>query len=317
MKNDNDDFHKEISFLKHEINRSLKKIIIKDEPKYLYDPIRYSINNSGKRLRPILVFLSGKLFKSNVNDLMKAAVAVELLHIFTLIHDDIMDGDDIRHGKPSLHEKWDISTAILSGDAIFTLAQLSISNLDKNAYKRLSEISLLVCEGQALDKEFENDSSISMDKYLDMITKKTGSLLGLCSELGAIVSKQEIDIRTKLFSFGVNLGLAFQIQDDYLEIFGEQKLMGKSLGSDIYSGKQTAMTILARSMNEKKWQDLTSRKKDLQSYRDFFLENRIDSEIKKLVKYYIDKTSECVEFTHSFENNFLDSFSNYILNRRY
>ena len=104
MKKDNDDFHKEISFLKHEINRSFKKILIKDEPKYLYDPIKYSINNSGKRLRPILVFLSGKLFKSNVNDLMKAAVAVELLHIFTLIHDDIMDGDDIRHGKPSLHE---------------------------------------------------------------------------------------------------------------------------------------------------------------------------------------------------------------------
>jgi len=317
LKKDNDDFHKEISFLKDEINRSLKKILIKDEPKYLYDPIKYSINNSGKRLRPILVFLSGKLFKSNVNDLMKAAVAVELLHIFTLIHDDIMDGDDIRHGKPSLHEKWDISTAILSGDAIFALAQLSISSLDKDAHNRLSEISLLVCEGQALDKEFENDNSISMDKYLDMITKKTGSLLGLCSELGAIVSHQELDIRSKLYNFGVNLGLAFQIQDDYLEIFGEQKLMGKSLGSDIYSGKQTAMTILARSMNEKKWEDLTSRKKDLQSYRDFFLENRIDSEIKKLVKYYINKTSECVEFTHSFENNFLDSFSNYILNRRY
>ena len=317
MKKDNDDFHKEISFLKHEINRSLKKILIKDEPKYLYDPIKYSINNSGKRLRPILVFLSGKLFKSNVNDLMKAAVAVELLHIFTLIHDDIMDGDDIRHGNPSLHEKWDISTAILSGDAIFTLAQLSISNLDKNAYNRLSEISLLVCEGQALDKEFENDNSISMDKYLDMITKKTGSLLGLCSELGAIVTEQEIDIRSKLYSFGVNLGLAFQIQDDYLEIFGEQKLMGKSLGSDISSGKQTAMTILARSINEKKWEDFTSRKKDLQSYRDFFLANKIDYEIKKLVEYYIDRSRKCIEFAHSFENNFLGNFSNYILNRRY
>ena len=317
MKKDNDDFHKEISFLKHEINRSLKKILIKDEPKYLYDPIKYSINNSGKRLRPILVFLSGKLFKSNVNDLMKAAVAVELLHIFTLIHDDIMDGDDIRHGKPSLHEKWDISTAILSGDAIFTLAQLSINNLDKNAYNRLSEISLLVCEGQALDKEFENDNSISMDKYLDMITKKTGSLLGLCSELGAIVSEQEIDICSKLYSFGVNLGLAFQIQDDYLEIFGDQKLMGKSLGSDIHAGKQTAMTILARCINEKKWEDLISRKKDLQSYRDFFLANRIDYEIKKLVKYYIDRSSACIEFADSFENNFLDRFSNYILNRRF
>ena len=317
MKKDNDDFHKEISFLRHEINRSLKKILIKDEPKYLYDPIKYSINNSGKRLRPILVFLSGKLFKSNVNDLMKAAVAVELLHIFTLIHDDIMDGDDIRHGKPSLHEKWDISTAILSGDAIFTLAQLSINNLDKNAYNRLSEISLLVCEGQALDKEFENDNSISMDKYLDMITKKTGSLLGLCSELGAIVSEQEIDICSKLYSFGVNLGLAFQIQDDYLEIFGDQKLMGKSLGSDIHAGKQTAMTILARCINEKKWEDLISRKKDLQSYRDFFLANRIDYEIKKLVKYYIDRSSACIEFADSFENNFLDRFSNYILNRRF
>jgi len=317
LKKDNDDFCKEISFLKNEINRSLKKILIKDEPKYLYDPIKYSINNSGKRLRPILVFLSGKLFKSNVNDLMNAAVAVELLHIFTLIHDDIMDGDDIRHGKPSVHEKWDISTAILSGDAIFTLAQLAISNLDEKAYQRLNETSLLVCEGQGLDKEFENDNSISMDKYLDMITKKTGSLLGLCSELGAIVSHQELDIRSKLYNFGVNLGLAFQIQDDYLEIFGEQKLMGKSLGSDIYSGKQTAMTILARGMNEKKWEDLTSRKKDLQSYRDFFLANGIDYEIKKLVENYIDRSGECIEFAHSFENNFLGNFSNYILNRRY
>ena len=317
MKKDNNEFYKEISFLKKEINRSLKKILINDEPRYLYDPIKYSIINSGKRLRPILVFLSGKLFNSNVNDLMNAAIAVELLHIFTLIHDDIMDGDDIRHGKPSLHEKWDTSTAILSGDAIFTLAQLAISNLNNNAHNRMNEISLLVCEGQALDKEFENDNSISMDKYLNMITKKTGSLLGLCSELGAIVSDEEIDIRSKLYSFGVNLGLAFQIQDDYLEIFGEQQLMGKSLGSDIHSGKQTAMTILARSINEKKWEDLTSRKTDLQSYRDFFLANRIDYEIKKLVEYYIDRTTECVEFAHSFENNFLDSFSNYILNRKY
>ena len=175
----------------------------------------------------------------------------------------------------------------------------------------------MVCEGQALDKEFENDNSISMDKYLSMITKKTGSLLGLCSELGAIVSGQKMDIRSKLYTFGVNLGLAFQIQDDYLEIFGEQKLMGKSLGSDIDAGKQTAMTILARSMNEKKWENLTSRKTDLQSYRDFFLANRIDYEIKKLVEYYIDKTSECVEFAHSLENNFLDNFSYYILNRRF
>ena len=317
MKNDNDDFHKEIIFLKSEINRSLKKILVKSEPKYLYDPIKYSINNSGKRLRPILVFLSGKLFNANVSDLMKAAVAVELLHIFTLIHDDIMDDDDIRHGKPSLHKKWDISTAILSGDAIFTLAQLAINSLDKNTYNRLNEISLSVCEGQALDKEFENDTSISMDKYLDMIAKKTGSLLGLCSELGAIVSEQEIDIRTTLYSFGVNLGLAFQIQDDYLEIFGEPELMGKSLGSDIHSGKQTAMTILARNMNEKEWIRLNSKKTDLQGYKNFFLENRIDHEIKKLVEYYINKTSKSIEFVKSFENNFLDDFSNYILNRRY
>ena len=317
MKNENDDFHKEISFLKNEINKSLKKILIKSEPKYLYDPIKYSINNSGKRLRPILVFLSGKLFNANVSDLMKAAVAVELLHIFTLIHDDIMDGDDIRHGKPSLHKKWDISTAILSGDAIFTLAQLAINSLDKNAYNRLNEISLLVCEGQALDKEFENDNSISMDKYLDMIAKKTGSLLGLCSELGATVSEQEIDIRSTLYSFGVNLGLAFQIQDDYLEIFGEPDLMGKSLGSDIHSGKQTAMTILARNKNEKEWIRLNSRKTDLKGYKNFFLENRIDREIKKLVEYYINETSKSIKFVKSFENNFLDDFSNYILNRRY
>ena len=150
-----------------------------------------------------------------------------------------------------------------------------------------------------------------------MIAKKTGSLLGLCSELGATVSDQEIDIRSTLYSFGVNLGLAFQIQDDYLEIFGEPELMGKSLGSDIHSGKQTAMTILARNKNEKEWIRLNSKKTDLKGYKNFFLKNRIDHEIKKLVEYYINETSKSIEFVKSSENNFLDDLSNYILNRRY
>ena len=165
---------------------------------------------------------------------MKGSLAIELLHNFSLVHDDIMDGDDTRHSQPSVHKKWDESTAILSGDALFALSQLLLTDLDPTVHQRFNEVALTVCEGQGFDKEFENNPSIKMDQYLLMISKKTGALLGLSAEMGGLIGSLNKNNNNHLFEFGLNLGLAFQIQDDYLEIFADETTMGKSLGSDIH-----------------------------------------------------------------------------------
>ena len=168
-----------------------------------------------------------------------------------------MDNDSVRHGKQTVHKKWDEPTAILSGDAIFVLSQLLLNSLPQIIHRRFNEVSLNICEGQGMDKEFENDPFISMGKYLIMIGKKTGALLGLCSELGALLSGQKKEEAHSLFQYGLNLGLAFQIQDDLLEIFSDESVMGKSLGSDLSKNKQTALTILAKNDNSEKWLNFT------------------------------------------------------------
>ena len=253
-------FEKHISFIKSDIEKSLNKIPLTNNPNYLYDPIRYIIKGKGKRLRPILVHLVGHSYSADPEDLMKASMAVELLHNFTLVHDDIMDNDSVRHGKPTVHKKWDEPTAILSGDAIFVLSQLLLNSLPQIIHRRFNEVSLNICEGQGMDKEFENDPSISMGKYLIMIGKKTGALLGLCAELGGLLSGQKKEEAHSLFQYGLNLGLAFQIQDDLLEIFSDESVMGKSLGSDLSKNKQTALTILAKNDNSEKWLNFTQLK---------------------------------------------------------
>ena len=180
---------------------------------------------------------------------------------------DIMDGDDTRHNQPSVHKKWDESTAILSGDALFALSQLLLTDLDTTVHQRFNEVALTVCEGQGFDKEFENNPSIKMDQYLLMISKKTGALLGLSSEIGGMIGGLNDKENNHLFEFGLNLGLAFQIQDDYLEIFADETTMGKSLGSDIHYQKQTAMTILAREKDLSGWNQFINKKNDIEAFR--------------------------------------------------
>ena len=176
---DTNSFLSHIEFLKIEIDKALRKIPINESPKYLYSPIEYIIKGKGKRLTPILVHLSGHIHDADPAELMKASLAIELLHNFSLVHDDIMDNDDTRHGQPAVHKKWDDPIAILSGDTLFVLAQLLLTDLDPVIHQRFNEVALSVCEGQGFDKEFENDSSVKMDQYLSMISKKTGALLGL------------------------------------------------------------------------------------------------------------------------------------------
>ena len=296
-----------------------EKIQNLDGPSYLYEPIKYFVQSPGKRIRPVIVLFLSDLFKNNKSDAMNGALGVELLHNFTLVHDDIMDNDTIRHGKQTIHEKWDSSTAILAGDGIYTIAQIILNEISSNSVllsKYFNKTTLEICEGQALDKEFENDDGIDRKMYFDMIDKKTGSLLGASAALPIIYndgSKEQIYIYEQ---FGRNLGMGFQMHDDLLEITADTKTMGKSLGSDIYEGKQTIMVILARESYPDEWRDLLNLSENnelIKNIYNFFEEKNIIQETRAISDAYFKaslnflkkldgiNTEELVQLVHLIE----------------
>ena len=230
------------------INNDLKVSYL-NGPTSLVETFDYVINSNGKRIRPLLLLLTSKIFNVDIKKALPAAISIELLHNFTLVHDDVMDNDKIRRGVATVHQKWDLGTAILSGDMILSV---SLNNLIKHYPKQHHIINIFtngllkVCEGQALDKEFESEDSITIEDYLNMIDFKTGCLLGMCTEIGAIIANVDNSISSRLREYGILLGRAFQIQDDYLEIFSNSNDMGKSLKSDILLNKKTFLIILAR-----------------------------------------------------------------------
>ena len=297
------------------VNKFLRKELNGD-PKQLYDAASHLIIHGGKRLRPYLVLKSCQMLGGKQSDAISAASAVEMIHNFTLVHDDIMDNDNIRHGQPSVHKKWDEPTAILSGDAIFVLSQLLLIGLPTIIIQRFNEVSLNICEGQGMDKQFENDTSISMGQYLIMIGKKTGALLGLCAELGALLSGIKKENAHSLFEYGLNLGLAFQIQDDLLDIYGDESSMGKSLGSDISKKKQTALTILARDNNSEKWLDFINNHSKISDYQSYFDKNGIRSEVEKAVAHYIEKANSALISSPESDKEHLQKFTTMILKRK-
>ena len=261
--------------------------------------------------------LSGQAHDVDPDDLMKVAIAVEFLHNFTLVHDDIMDGDKTRHGQPTVHQQWDASTAILSGDGLFVLSQLILTGLPPIIHQRFNEVTLAVCEGQGMDKEFEHDASITMGQYLIMIGKKTGSLLGLCAELGALLGGVNKEDAHHLFEFGLNLGLAFQIQDDFLEIFGDESTMGKSLGSDIREGKQTALTILAREKHPDNWRAFIDTSPSISDYQSYFEANNIQAEGERVIHHYIEKARQGLDRIQEEKQDHLNQFATMILKRKF
>ena len=286
-----------IEQLRFEINERLQHFQLDSEPKYLYDPIKYIMVGRGKRLRPIIVNLVGTVYNANIDDILNAGLAVELLHNFTLVHDDIMDHDNLRHGQETVHKKWDESTAILAGDGIYAIAQILITKVKANPLKAVhafNKATLYVCEGQAYDKEFEHNHEIVLNQYLTMIQKKTGWLIGFCAELGGILGNQPESVINELQSYGLNLGMAFQIQDDILEIFGNSKTMGKSLGSDLIAGKQTILTVLARQNDvvswKQKWEEIMNNEIQLaiKKFRIYFKKNGILELAKNMAKKYTE-----------------------------
>jgi len=253
-----------LEFLHHyveAVEKELAQYPLPEKPASLYDPQRYILKIGGKRIRPVFTLLSCGLCGGNYKNALPAALATELLHNFTLMHDDIMDQAQSRRGEPAVHIKWNLSTAILAGDGLFTQSMLSLQNLpDSVNHKKISGIFLQavnhVCEGQALDMEFETREEVSSEEYLEMISGKTGALISASMEMGGIVAGADQKTLLLLRELGGALGYAFQIQDDWLDVVADPDKFGKKVAGDIVEGKKTfLMTLLLESCNkvEKMW----------------------------------------------------------------
>lgn len=239
-----------IEYLQKRINREIEKRTIDlnfRKPAELYSPVSYSLEGGGKRLRPLLLLMSYNLFSEEPETVMPAAIATEVFHNFTLLHDDIMDKAEVRRNKPTVHVKFNENKAILSGDA---MAFLSYQYLMECRSERLFDVielftqtALEVCEGQQYDMDFEAREEVSETEYLEMIRLKTAVLLGCSLKAGALLADAPENIAGQLYEMGINLGLAFQVQDDWLDVFGSQKTFGKMIGGDILAGKKTYLLI--------------------------------------------------------------------------
>jgi geranylgeranyl diphosphate synthase type II len=218
-------------------------------PVSLYEPIGYLMSLGGKRLRPMLTLLSYSLYKKDIETVLSSAIAVEVFHNFTLMHDDIMDKAPLRRGKPTVHEKWNVNTAILSGDVMQVKVYEILNKLEANTFKVVSQefnnCAIEVCEGQQWDMEFETTDKVTEAQYLNMIRLKTAVLLGFCLEYGAILAGASEEDRKLLYAFGTNIGIGFQLKDDLLDAYADPKKFGKQVGGDIISNKKTWLLIKA------------------------------------------------------------------------
>ena len=222
---------------------------INKDPKNLYEPIDYILSLGGKRMRPVLTLLSAEVFDADYTKALPAAMAVEVFHNFSLVHDDIMDDAPLRRGKQTVHEKWDINAGILSGDAMLILAYQYFEKYEPIVFKDLAKLfsktALEVCEGQQWDVDFETRADVTIPEYLKMIEYKTAVLVAAAMKMGAIIADTSVENANLIYDFGLNLGLAFQLQDDYLDAFGDPETFGKQVGGDIIENKKTYLYLKA------------------------------------------------------------------------
>lgn len=235
--------------LQEYFNRVIEKEQFGGEPSELYEPIDYTLSLGGKRLRPVLCLAACELFGGTLSDALNAAIGIEMFHNFTLLHDDIMDEAPIRRGQPSVYKKWNSNVAILSGDTMFAKAYEYIGKVEGNKlpeiHRVFTQTAIEVCEGQQYDMDFERRSHVEEQEYLKMIRLKTAVLLGGSLKIGGIIGDGESDDLQRIYEFGVNLGIAFQLKDDLLDAYAEQEKFGKETGNDIVTNKKTYLLIKA------------------------------------------------------------------------
>jgi geranylgeranyl diphosphate synthase type II len=234
------------------LEKAIVEIVYPAHPSNLYEPIRYIMSLGGKRIRPVMVLMAAELFTDECVKALDVALAIETFHNFTLVHDDIMDNAPLRRGKVTVHEKWGVNNAILSGDVMMVESNKHLSKVDISVLKPVLETFNLtaqgVCEGQQLDMEFEQRSDVSIEEYIEMIRLKTAVLLGGAMKLGAIVGGANQTDADLLYQFGENLGIAFQLQDDILDVYGNPEKFGKQVGGDIISNKKTFLHLKTLSL---------------------------------------------------------------------
>ena len=270
----------------------LKDYNTERDAKNLYEPVQYILNLGGKRLRPILTLMTADCFGGDVNKALDAALAVEVFHNFSLIHDDIMDDAPLRRGQQTVHEKWDLNTGILSGDAMLIMAYQLFENYPPETFQNLltlfSKTALEVCEGQQYDIDFETRNAVSIAEYLKMIEYKTAVLVAAAMKMGAIIAGASDEDQNRCYEFGKNLGIAFQLQDDYLDAFGNPETFGKQVGGDIIENKKTYLYLKALEF---------SSENDQQKLRHLFNATNTDSKTKIELVKQIFTTSGSAEAT--------------------
>ncbi|TXK33730.1 polyprenyl synthetase family protein [Pontibacter qinzhouensis] len=239
----------DISILTDKVKQTLSTLQYGDNPVELYEPIRYIMSLGGKRIRPLLVLLAAKMYNDDVENALLPAAAVEVFHNFTLMHDDIMDRAPLRRGQQTVHEKWNANTAILSGDVMLVRAYQLLLGIEPDklaqVLQNFSQTAAQVCEGQQLDMNFEQREQVTIEEYIGMITLKTAVLLGFSLELGATLQGASAADAENLRLFGNNIGIAFQLRDDLLDVYGDKAKFGKQVGGDILSDKKTFLMLTA------------------------------------------------------------------------
>ena len=313
----------------NKIKSELNKLNLSNNPKELYEPIKYILKMKSKKIRPILSILAYKLKKNNWQKIVQYVIAIELFHNFTLIHDDIIDNATLRRGEKTIHNKWNNNIGILSGDLLMILANKLFSNLPlkimRKVLKRFNEIAIKICEGQHYDMNYENEKLITEKQYINMIRLKTATLIGFSLELGGILSKMK-DLNIKnLYRFGEFMGIGFQLQDDYLDVFGDKKF-GKKIGGDILLNKKTYLLIkLLESTNEKEkiiinnWiNNSNNPNQKIEAITRLIKDKNIDSITESVINDYFNKAFDYlkkIDIKNSKKNELIE-FSKELINRK-
>lgn len=290
------------------ISNHFSAISIEREPKNLYEPIAYILSLGGKRMRPVLTLMTAEIFNTDYKKALAAATAVEVFHNFSLIHDDIMDDAPLRRGNETVHEKWDVNTGILSGDAMLILAYQYFEQYEPVIFQSLAKLfsktALEVCEGQQWDVDFEQRNDVIIPEYLKMIEYKTAVLVGAAMKMGAIVAETSEENANLIYDFGLNLGIAFQLQDDYLDAFGDPETFGKQVGGDIIENKKTYLYLKAMEFAkaEEKEQlkhlfavQLTQNDEKIAAVKTIFNQTGASEATQQAIKEYTFKAFEMLE----------------------
>jgi geranylgeranyl diphosphate synthase type II len=300
------------------------------EPKNLYEPINYILELGGKRMRPVLTLLVSEIFNSDYKKALPAAMAVEVFHNFSLVHDDIMDDAPLRRGKETVHEKWNINTGILSGDAMLILAYQFFEKYEPATFQDLAKLfsktALEVCEGQQWDVDFETRSNVTIAEYLKMIEYKTAVLVAAAMKMGAIIAETSEQNANSIYDFGLNLGLAFQLQDDYLDAFGDPETFGKQVGGDIIENKKTYLYLKAVALSDEKIAEqltqlfsINSKENEekINAVKTIFVESGAAASTQEAIHFYTFKAFETLEKLNisSDKKNMLREFGEKMMNR--